>query len=284
MKVLVTGASGFIGQHLISTLLNKGHEVVATARSNAKIKEHHWFGKVDFKPFVIGGNDRMDLFEYFNKPDHCIHLAWGGLPNYNDPLHITAHYPQHLSFLKKLIEHGLKRLLVTGTCLEYGLVEGELSENMKPNPFTPYGKGKNQLRVSIEELQKDILFDFTWARLFYMFGKGQNPKSLLAQLQNAIERGEPEFNMSGGEQQRDYLPVERIAEIIIALVEKSQGLGLVNCCHGRPVKVKKLVKDYLEKAGVNMKLNLGHYPYPEYEPFKFWGSTAKLDKILNTQE
>ena len=62
-----------------------------------------------------------------------------------------------------------------------------------------------------------MTFDCKWIRLFYMYGEGQNPNSLLSQLQTALQNGDQEFNMSGGEQERDYLPIEKVAEYIVTI-------------------------------------------------------------------
>ena len=113
-----------------------------------------------------------------------------------------------------------------------------------------------------------------------MYGKGQNPKSLFSQLDKAIEEGQTTFNMSGGEQVRDYLPVEYVAKYIVAIAMQQGVVGVINCCSGKPVKLKDLVIDYLKKNGYDISLNLGYYPYPDYEPMEFWGNNKKLAAIL----
>jgi len=112
-----------------------------------------------------------------------------------------------------------------------------------------------------------------------MYGVGQSPKSLLSQLEKALADNEDSFNMSGGEQIRDYLPVEKVAEYIVKIALQTQINGIVHCCSGQPISVRKLVEDYLEERGANITLNLGYYPYTDYEPMCFWGDTTKLNKI-----
>lgn len=280
MKVLVTGATGFIGNHVVNTLLKRGYSVVASAASKERAELSSWYDHVNFIPFRIGNTPNINLWHHFEKPDYCIHLAWGGLPHYKDETHVEDQYPQHRAFLENLLTDGLGRLLVTGTCLEYGLEEGELKEDLSVRPTTPYGIGKDMLRQSLERFNSTKAFELTWVRLFYMYGEGQNPKSLLAQLQHAIDTGQSTFNMSKGEQQRDFLPVTDIAEIIVDIVGKNEGFGIVNCCKGNPTSVKELVEDFIRRKKANIQLNLGFYPYPDYEPFKFWGSRDKLNEIL----
>jgi dTDP-6-deoxy-L-talose 4-dehydrogenase (NAD+) len=112
-----------------------------------------------------------------------------------------------------------------------------------------------------------------------MYGKGQNPASLFAQLERALERGDEEFPMSGGEQLRDYLPVEQVADALVRLIEHPACDGIINICSGKPVSVRRLVEEFLKAKGKNIRLKLGHYPYPDYEPLAFWGGRTRLQQL-----
>jgi dTDP-6-deoxy-L-talose 4-dehydrogenase (NAD+) len=133
---------------------------------------------------------------------------------------------------------------------------------------------KDNLRKSLQELQG--LFTLKWIRLFYMYGKRQNPNSLLSQLDTALANNDNEFNMSGGEQVRDFLPVEKVAEYIVKIAMQNNVTGVINCCSGQPVTVKQFVYDYLQQKNQRIKLNLGYYPYPDFEPMQFWGDTTPI--------
>jgi nucleoside-diphosphate-sugar epimerase len=150
-------------------------------------------------------------------------------------------------------------------------------------PANPYAIAKDSLRRFLEELHKKYPFVLKWARLFYMYGKGQNPNSLLSQLESAISMNAVEFNMSGGEQVRDYLPVEQVAENIVKIALQQKVTGVINCSSGEPVMLKDFVKNYLDKNNKKIRLNLGYYPYTDYEPFRFWGDNTKLKSILNDE-
>jgi dTDP-6-deoxy-L-talose 4-dehydrogenase (NAD+) len=86
--------------------------------------------------------------------------------------------------------------------------------------------------------------------------------------------------MSGGQQLRDYLPVQTAADILVSLALSARGFGVLNCSSGRPVSVLELVQGHLRQHGASVQLNLGHYPYPDYEPMAFWGDTTKLNAAL----
>ena len=284
MKVLVTGATGFIGNYVVQELLKNDCSVIASSTTMDKASRAEWFDKVSYIPFNLENfDDSIDYYRFFDSPDLVIHLAWEGLPNYKSPFHEETNLPRHTSFLANLISNGLKDLAVTGTCFEYGMQEGSLTEDMPALPGNPYGRAKNNLRIYLENLQEQYAFSFKWIRLFYMYGKGQNPNSLLSQLENALARGADTFNMSGGEQVRDYLPVEKVAENIVSIALQQRISGIINNSSGHPVTVKDFVEDYLEKVNKHIALNLGHYPYPDYEPMRFWGDTTKLKKAVHNE-
>ncbi len=105
----------------------------------------------------------------------------------------------------------------------------------------------------------------------------------MAMLVDAIERKDSEFNMSGGEQLRDFLPVSDVAVLLAQLVGNQYASGIFNICSGRPISVRNLVESKLRETKHLLKLNLGYYPYPTHEPFAFWGNRQKLDEKLMQQ-
>jgi len=279
MKIVITGATGFVGRHLVSELLARGHRVLAMARSMERGKSMPWFKQVEFVPMDIH-DPSLDPGTSLGVPDILVHLAWPGLPNYKDLFHFEQNLPASYRFVKKMVEAGVQHVLVTGTCFEYGMQSGPLSEDLPTMPENPYGLAKDTLRKFLQELQKHHPYILQWVRLFYMYGEGQNPNSLLAQLDCAIDQGQESFNMSGGEQLRDYLPVEEVARRLAVLVETPDINGILNCCSGKPISVRKLVEDRIRERKSSIRLNLGYYPYPDYEPMAFWGDPSRLRTIL----
>lgn len=283
MRVLVTGANGFVGNHVVTYLLSRGIDVIASSRNIQKAKEYTWYHSVQFIEFDFYADfENISLYNYFDKPDILIHLAWDGLPNFNSSHHIERNLFNQYKFLTNYIDSGGKHVLITGTCFEYGLQNGCLSEDMPTNPITAYGIAKDALRKFLEVRYPnhyDLIFQ--WVRLFYMYGNGQHPKSIISQLANAIKNGDSIFNMSGGEQTRDYLPVETVAEYISKIALQNNVRGIINCCSGNPISIKQLVENYIKSNFETIKLNLGFYSYPEYEPMHFWGETKKIAKVIS---
>lgn len=280
MKVAVTGASGFIGRHVLVELESRSVVATVVLRPSSAASPSlgkHAAARMDLQ------NPPPNAFELMGSPDVLIHLAWDGLPNYKSLHHFEQELPAQYRFLKGLVESGLKNLVVTGTCFEYGMQSGPLREDTEARPTNPYGRAKDTLRRQLEYLKSDQSFTLTWTRLFYLYGDGQAENSLLPQLKQAVERGEEVFNMSGGEQLRDYLPVAEAAKYLVSLAMGNRDNGVVNICSGEPISVRKLVEGWIKDNGWSIKLNLGHYPYQDYEPMAFWGERQKLDRCLGSR-
>jgi len=279
MKVLVTGASGFIGNCVVEKLLKYNFDVIANGIKPTREIHSDWLKKVTYIQANLNERSK-DWFSFFGKPDMLIHLSWEGLPNYKELFHLERNLPNNYFFLKNMVENGLKKVVVTGTCFEYGIQSGALKENLGTKPDNPYALAKDCLRKFLEQLQKKVDFNLKWLRLFYMYGKGQSANSILSQLETALIRGDKVFNMSGGEQLRDYLQVEKMAEYIVKILMQDKISGIINCCSGEPIAIRELVENYLAEKNKRIELNLGYYPYPDYEPMAFWGDNKKLKKAL----
>ncbi len=221
-----------------------------------------------------------DVYARLGSPDALLHLAWGGLPNYQSASHLDVELPRQMRFLDALAKGGLTHLIVAGTCAEYGLQAGALDERSATEPATCYGRAKDVLRQHAEHVCRRHGVALSWARLFYLYGEGQHATSLYAELMRAIERKDAAFEMSGGEQRRDFLPVELAADILVQLALRKAGAGVVNVCSGQPVSVRRMVETWLSSRDSRMRLNLGSVAYRDHESMSFWGDRQYLDSFL----
>ena len=277
MKVAVSGATGFIGCHVVAALERAGAEPTLWMRasSSPSARSRHPVVALDIL------DPPAHVFDRLGRPDALIHLAWGGLPHYASPHHVEQELPAHAALLAQLVEDGLSNLVVAGTCFEYGMQSGALAETAEAKPANAYAIAKDTLRRRLQSLQRERPFLLTWARLFYLHGEGQAPSALLPQLQRTLDAGATTFPMSGGEQVRDYLPVEKAADDLVRLALARRDHGIVNVCSGRPVTVRALVESWLAEHGKSIALDLGRYPYPAHEPMAFWGDDTKLKRCLH---
>jgi len=275
MSVAVTGAAGFIGSHVVRALVASGQDVTAVVRA-APGTPVAGVRYVVLDLSDVGEGTYADL----GSPEYLIHLAWGGLPNYLSLHHFERELPLHYQFLAAMVRAGLPGMLVTGTCYEYGMVDGGLGEALELRPANPYAFAKASLLRQLQFLQAECDFTLTWARLFYMWGEGQAPGSIYPLLQAAAARGDASFPMSAGEQLRDYLPVSEVVRQIAALAALRQDTGAVNVSSGVPVSIRTLVERWIAEEGLAITPELGRYPYPTYEPLAFWGLADKRQALL----
>lgn len=274
MKIAVSGATGFIGRHVIAALAHGEDEIIASSRANPGTLP------ACVRHVALDIADPESAFDRLGRPDVLVHLAWAGLPNYRSLHHFETELPAQFRFLRAMVEGGLARLVVAGTCYEYGMASGRLDETMAGVPTNAYGHAKLALLQQLTFLQAELPFSLCWARLFYSWGDGQAPSSLWSQLTAAVARGDASFPMSGGEQLRDFLPVTAVADHLAALARRGEDAGIVNICRGQPTSVRALVERWLTEHGWSIALALGRYPYLDYEPLGFWGNDAKLRALL----
>ena len=276
MKIAITGATGFIGQHVRNVLAKTDNDVVLVVRHVERV------GDKSAREEIVAADlsqARTDWFQLFGRPDIVLHLAWGGLPNYMDDYHVDVELPTQLRFLTALIKSGLKKLVVTGTCYEYGISSGALSEDQETNPNTPYGIAKDRLRKELFELRSTQHFDLTWARIFYPYGEGQSESSIYSQLTRAISNNEKEFAIGSGTQMLDFIQVTTVAKALLAFVTEIKGIGLINVGSGEPQTVIEFVERLICRFESNIVPKVGVINDREYESISFWSDNNLLDSL-----
>ena len=276
MKIAITGATGFIGQHVRNVLAKTDNDVVLVVRYVDRV------GDKSAREEIVAADlsqARTDWFELFGRPDVVLHLAWGGLPNYMDSYHVDVELPMQLKFLQALIDSGLKKLVVAGTCYEYGLSSGAISESQMTNPNTPYGIAKDSLRKALFEIRSKKDFELTWARVFYPYGEGQSENSIYSQLTKAISSDEKEFAMGSGVQMLDFIQVTRVAKALRTFVTEKKGVGLINVGSGEPQSVIEFVKKLIYHFESNIVPRVGAVADREYESLSVWSDNDLLDSL-----
>ncbi len=267
-SIIITGATGFVGSHVTRYLVSKGHNIVALVRDINKAQALTRLDGAKLIRFDLSNrNEDMSIFDNA----FLIHCAWDDVRNTQSEKHIENYFMDHYLFLKKAIEQGVKKIVVTGSCYEYGLQYGAVCANTSTKPNTPYALAKDFLHKSLRVLQNQLSFDLIWARLFYMYGEGQDDKAIIPLFDKALENNDSVFNMSFGEQLFDYLSVETVAERIGSLVV-TRNDGIFNICSGNPISLRRLLELRMAEKNKKIDLNLGYYPYRLQDSIAIWGA------------
>ena len=276
MKVLVTGASGYLGQGIVRAIIDTGNDVIATGHRNINI---------DNRAEVI----LCDLFsvdnpyEYFGKPDAVLHLAWrDGFVHYSDR-HIED-LPKHYEFIKSMAESGCKHIAVMGSMHEIGFYEGSINENTPCNPITPYGIAKNALRELTEMICKQNNIVFQWMRGFYIVGNTEYGYSIFSKITEAVKKGQKDFPFTLGQNQYDFIDYDEFCLQVAATINQQREQGIINICSGKPEKIADRVERFIKENKYDIKLKYGAFPDRPYDSKAVWGDNRKIEKILSTKE
>ena len=254
-RVLVTGATGFIGQHCLYYLVNEGFEVHAMSRSRHKTGVDddgvHWY----LTDLFNSSSQKTIVNEV--RPTHLLHFAW-----YAEPGHFwTAAenlqcVSESLALLQAFGEQGGQRVVMAGTCAEYDWGQGLCLESVTPRkPSTVYGTCKNALQEILSIYSNQFGLSSAWGRIFFLYGPKEHPSRLVSSVIQSILRGET-ARCSSGEQVRDFMYVTDVASAFVALLN-SDIQGPVNIASGKAITLKDVVERIATKLGRPELLKLG---------------------------
>ncbi|TRU47938.1 MAG: NAD(P)-dependent oxidoreductase [Microcystis aeruginosa Ma_QC_Ch_20071001_S25] len=266
MKVLITGASGFVGSHVARLLVAEGCEVYALVRESS----NRWRIR-DILPSMYLRQSDLVAFENVNtylqeiKPELCIHLAWYAVPGkYLNSQENLDSIQASLNLFSQLAELGCKRFVGIGTCFEYDLSLGYLSESSLTKPITLYAATKVALSTILQQFAQITEMEVAWIRLFYQYGPMEDERRLIPGIISSLLRDEV-VKTTKGEQIRDFLHIEDVASAIWA-VAKSNVSGVVNVGSGQPVTVGQIALELGNLLGKTDLIHLGALPYRPNDP------------------
>ncbi len=278
-KVLLTGANGYLGSHVVEFLLNNGYDVHCVDLCNSNIPSRARF--INKNIFEFNENIYKDLGE----PDLLIHLAWRKGFAHNALEHMSD-LSAHFDFLHNMLKGGLKNLSVMGSMHEVGYHIGKIDEFTPCKPMSQYGIAKNALQTALSELIgrefKDV--SFKWLRGYYICGDDENSSSIFSKILAAERNGQKLFPFTSGKSKYDFLPVSEISKQIALASLQTEINGIINCCSGMAVPLAEKVESFIRERNLNIRLDYGKFPDRPYDSPEVYGDNGKIKKILQNNK
>jgi len=261
-RVLITGATGFIGRQCLPLLPAKDYEVHAASIDAPRQDSAaaHWY-RVD----LLDTRQVADLMKEV-QPSHLLHFAWYAVPGKYWTSLENVHWVQaSLDLLQAFVLQGGQRAVMAGTCAEYDWDYGYCSERVTPlSPETMYGTYKHALQMMLHAFAKQTDLSAAWGRIFFLYGPHEYSDRLVPSVIRSLLRGEP-ARCSHGNQVRDFLYVEDVAAAFVALLE-SEVSGAVNIASGIPITLKEVIYSIADRFNRRDLIQLGAVPSPPNEP------------------
>lgn len=275
LKILVTGANGYLGQGIVRSILNNGHCVVATDFNTQFVDERA--ERIACNLFEVD-----NPYSFFGEPDVLLHLAWrDGFVHYSSA-HIDD-LPKHYAFIKKMVDGGIQQVAVMGSMHEIGFFEGSINESTPCHPTTPYGIAKNALRDLTQMICKQKNIVFQWLRGYYIVGNSKFGSSIFSKITAAVDEGKTEFPFTLGQNQYDFIDYPDFCAQVAAVVGQKNEQGIINICSGKPEKLADRVERFIKENGYRIKLQYGAFPDRPYDSKAIWGNDTKIRKIMENQ-
>lgn len=274
--VVVTGAAGYIGRHVVTALLDAGHQVTATVRPGSR-------AHVDTRARLVAADvldpdwDITTLSEI--APAGVLHLAWQDGFTHNAPSHMEQ-LSHHFRFLEKVSNWGVARLAVLGSMHEVGYWEGAIDADTPTNPVSLYGIAKDALRratfVSLAERVQ-----VQWLRCYYILGDDRSNQSIFTKILDAADRGQKTFPFTSGTTLYDFIDVSELARQIATVSSMNGVTGIINCSSGEPVSLGDRVELFIAENRLDITLDYGAFPDRPYDSPGTWGDASRIKLLLS---
>lgn len=235
MKIFVTGGTGFVGRHTVAELQKHGHTLLILSRGKYESSRKTSYVRGDLSTL-----SRWERQLRHFKPDAALHMAWEGIPDYG-PENSMRNLAQGIDLIRALGGAGCKKVVVTGSCWEYGVEKGEVSEGDPLVIEKSFPAAKNALRCIGTAVAQAHDMRLVWARIFYVYGPGQKSTSLIPHLiENKFHGDMPRTkNPNGG---NDFVYVGDVARALRLLVEKNTKSSIFNLGSGTVTGVREIAE------------------------------------------
>jgi UDP-glucose 4-epimerase len=270
MRIFITGASGFIGSRVLSLL--EGHEVLCLVENPQDVLQTaHIRSLVGDLAQPEGWKAELEKFA----PEGCLHLAWAGLPDYSLS-RCRANLDSGLQLIETLVDVGIKRIVMAGSCWEYGNASGAVRENDSAIDCGLFATTKRSLHMMLESVARDCGIEYRWGRVFFVYGPGQRTTSLIPLCHAAYAQGQqPEIRNPGVAQ--DFIYIDDVAKGLATLTQADVGSGVFNIGSGVPTTVGSVVNRIAQHFDVPP-------PFSLQEPESgFWADVSEMKSVTGWQ-
>lgn len=277
-RIVVTGANGYIGSHVVKALCTNKKENIVIAVDKK-------MDKIDSKAIFLEANIFDDNFaELLNNAasgsiDTFIHLAWKDGFNHNADSHIQDIY-SHYQLIRNVIENGCDNVSVMGSMHEVGYYKGKVDEFTSCNPLSPYGIAKNALRQLLLSYAENKSVNLKWLRAFYITGNDQGNNSIFSKIIQMEKEEKKFFPFTDGKNQYDFIEVTDLALQIAKAAMQIQFTGIINVCSGNPVSLKEKVEKFIKENNYKIRPQYGAFPSRKYDSPLIYGDNAKILQIM----
>ncbi|MET4158943.1 NAD(P)-dependent oxidoreductase [Agromyces sp. PvR057] len=275
-RVLVTGAGGYVGRHVVTALLDLGYLVTATVRPGSR-------ADVDSRADVVAidlldpATDVTTIAE--QAPDAVVHLAWQDGFKHNAPSHMLM-LSRHVELLEALTAWGVPRISVLGTMHEIGYWEGAITADTPTNPTSLYGIAKDALRrasfVSLADRTS-----LRWLRCYYILGDDRNNNSIFTRILEAVDAGKETFPFTTGKNRYDFIDVSDLGRQIAVAAVQDEVSGIINCASGEPKSLAQAVESFIADRNLPITLEYGAFPDRPYDSPGVWGDATEILGLMD---
>ncbi len=265
MKVLVTGADGYLASGVIRKLLEEGCDVVGFGLGpTPEIHSDHFLYKRG-NSFDLGVDGLVRV-----APDAVLHLAWRNGFKHGDSCHIDD-LPGHYRFVCDCVAAHVPRLAIMGSMHEVGYHEGAVNANTACSPTTPYAIAKNALRQLAFGECSNSDTSLLWMRGFYIVSADGRGDSIFAKIITAEREGKDKFPFTSGKSKYDFIDYPDFCSQVAKVVRDGRSAGIVNICSGRPESLASRVERFIRENGLKISLEYGAFPDRPYDSPEIFG-------------
>jgi len=284
VRILLTGATGFIGSHVARLLLLLDHEVHAVVRpTSSRRRIEDLADRLRFVPVDLEDRRSLRAAVTAIKPELCLHLAWYAEPGkyLTSPINLDC-IAWSLALARELQEAGCSRLVCAGTCFEYEFGAAPLTEASPTRPATLYAWCKLALLHSLQAFAGQSGLSLAWLRFFYLYGPWEDERRLVPVVIQRLLRNES-VDLTTGEQVRDYVHVEDAAAAVVAAATSSLS-GCVNICTGQPTTIRMMAETIGRELKRPELIRIGARANDPNDPPIIRGDSRKLQQATGWRQ